>query len=164
MLHYTAKMFRMICMSENTLVCRTERMVSFSSQPKIDTCPQPDWVKEQLLTTMPSASLFVCVLLTRVWALASPPSALSINCSSVNSSSGSSSKKTQWGHCCTHICVKPASEESLLREQYGCVDFTHCSQPAMNKSPSTYLVMWEYQEVRGVVKLIVCLSARVNPL
>lgn len=136
-LHYVAMVFWMIWMGENTSVCRTESMVSLSSQPKIDTGPQPDWVKEQLLTTMPSASVSVWVLLTRAWALASPPSALSISCCSVNSSSGPSSER----HSQVIIGHIPKHQTSTWSKLLKMLD---CSQPPQ-------------QVLRGVVKLRVCL-------
>lgn len=144
----------MICGGENILVYHVRSPRSSCKQPKIDTCTQPDWVNQLGLTTMPSASLCICVLLTRVWALASPASALSINCSTVKSSSGSSSEGE--GESITvHLSV--SNNHKLLCELADYIIrhhaqtctavqlywensvtvpiLTHCSQPAMNKSP-----------------------------
>lgn len=151
-----------LCVCDNILMYHIKSLGSSSKQPKIDTCAQPDCVNQQ---DWQQCQVAVCVhvfALTRVWALASPASALSFNCSTDKSSSGSSSggegdafnvhtsisinQKLLSESVDYIICSLPNLQSSitLLKEQCDCADFyTLCSRPAMNKSPLTYLVTWE---------------------
>lgn len=91
-LQYSVIVFKNdLCVCDNILMYHIKSLGSSSKQPKIDTCAQPDCVNQQ---DWQQCQVAVCVHvfpLTRVWALASPASALSFNCSTDKSSSASSS-------------------------------------------------------------------------
>lgn len=158
--------FRMICVCDNILVYHVKSLGSSSKQPKITTCP--DWVNQQDWQQCQVPDCVHVFSLTRVWALASPASALSFNCSTDKSSCRSLSGGGQ-DALNVHFHLDQWKVTCWIRglhntlEHCGCTAFysVHTTDGQLSL---TYLVTWEWQEVRGGIDVRVCAFQTYEPI